>query len=307
MKIALIAFASFIALAPAVSAAPARNHASAKPVATSAEPATVAKMMLSSADFRDVDPENTLVIDTTKGRVFVELVPEVAPAHVARIKQLTRKRTYDGLTFFRVIDMFMAQTGDPQNTGSGSTDEPNLAAEFTFRRDKDMTFATVASPVGLQEGFILSLPVISQSDGYMAMTSDAKAAAWGTYCPGVMGMARDEAPDSANSQFFLMRQAYPSLDKRYTALGRVISGLDVVRAIKTGEPVVDPDRMTLVRMLADIPAPDRPRIRVLDSRGPAFKDLVARTRAARGADFSICDIDIPVEVSAPRGSASVTP
>jgi peptidylprolyl isomerase len=203
--------------------------------------------------------------------------------------------------------MFMAQTGDPQNTGSGATDMPNLVAEFTFRRDKDMAFATVAQPSGVQLGFVRSLPVVSQSDAYMAMTADNKAAAWGTYCPGVLGMARDEAPDSANSQFFLMRQSYPSLDKRYTAFGRVISGLEVVRQIKTGEPVADPDKMTLVRMLADIPEPDRPRVRVLDPRGPAFKDLVARVRAAKGADFSICDIDIPVEITGPRGRAAVSP
>jgi peptidylprolyl isomerase len=239
--------------------------------------------------------------------VIVELVPEAAPKHVERIKELTRKKVYDGLTFFRVIDMFMAQTGDPQNTGSGSTEEPNLTAEFTFRRDKEMAFAPVASPSGSEEGFLRSLPVVSQADAYMAMTSDNKAASWGTYCPGVVGMARDEAPDSANSQFFLMRQSYPSLDKRYTAFGRVVSGLDVVRAIKTGEPVVDPDRMTLVRVMADIPEPDRPRVRILDPRGPAFKDLVARTRAARGADFSICDIELPVEITGPRGRAAVSP
>jgi peptidylprolyl isomerase len=309
MKTVAIAAVSVLALASAAWAAPAKKPA--HPAAAAKTPPAAAesgmKMTLSSADFRDADPENTLVIDTTKGRVIVELIPEVAPKHVERIKELARKKIYDGLTFFRVIDMFMAQTGDPQNTGSGSTEEPNLAAEFIFRRGKDTPFATVASPSGTQVGFVRSLPVVSQSDAYMGMTADNKAAAWGTYCPGVMGMARDDNPDSANSQFFLMRQSYPSLDKRYTAFGRVISGLDVVRAIKPGEPPADPDKMTLVRVLADIPEPDRPRVRVLDPAGPAFKALVASTRAAKGADFSVCDIDIPVEVSAPRWRAAVSP
>lgn len=321
MKSVLFAAVGLLILAGSASAAPAKKpaHAAApaRPSKPRAEPPLPAgatqlppvgsKMTLSSADWREVDPENTLVIDTNKGRVIVELVPEAAPKHVERLKELTRKKVYDGLVFFRVIDMFMAQTGDPQNTGSGSTEMPNLAAEFTFRRDKDMAFAPVANRSGVEEGFVRSLPVVTQSDSYMSMTSDNKAASWGTYCPGVVGMARDEAPDSANSQFFLMRQAYPSLDKRYTAFGRVVAGLDVVRAIKTGEPVADPDKMTLVRILADIPEPDRPRVRVLNPKGPAFQELVAHTRSARGADFSICDIEIPVEITGPRGRAAVSP
>jgi peptidylprolyl isomerase len=275
---------------------------------TKAPPAAAKSAPASKADnWRDVDPENTLVIDTNKGRIIVELVPEAAPAHVDRLKALTRKKTYDGLTFFRVIDLFMAQTGDPKNTGDGSTSEPNLKAEFTFRRGRDLDFTPVAHRSGVDEGFVRSLPVVTQSDGYMAMTTDGKAASWGTYCPGVVGMARDDNPDSANSQFFLMRQSYPSLDKRYTAFGRVVAGEEVVRAIKTGEPVPDPDRMLQVRVLADIPAPERPRVRVLNSRGPMFQDLVAQTRSARGADFSICDIVIPVEVTGPGGRAAVKP
>ena len=246
-----------------------------------------------TADWRTPDPENVLVIDTSKGRVIVEMVPEAAPAHVAQIRKLVRAKLYDGLVFFRVIDQFMAQTGDPKNTGDGGSSEPNLKAEFTFRRDGSTPFVTVARPMGTQVGFVESLPVVTQADSFTTMTSDHKVAAWGTYCPGVAGMARDDDPDSANSQFFLMRQAYPSLDKRYTAWGRVLAGLDVVRAIKTGEPVVDPDRMNRVRVLADLPEAERPQVQVIDPRGPAFRRLVSRTRQAKGADFSVCDIDLP--------------
>ena len=121
--------------------------------------------------------------------------------------------------------------------------------------------------------------------------------AWGLYCPGVAGMARGEPNDSANSQFFIMRQAYPSLDKRYTAFGRAIAGLDVVRAIKTGEPVEPPqDRMDRVTVLADWPEATRPKVRVIDPRGRWFQAQAARLREAKGADFSLCDIDIPVEI-----------
>lgn len=250
-----------------------------------------------AADWRDLDSENALVIDTSKGRVIVEMIPEAAPEHVARIKALARKGLYDGNTFFRVIDMFMAQTGDPQNTGEGGSEMPNLAGEFVFRRDKATPFVTVSRPMGAQQGFVRSLPLVSQADSYMAMTSDNKAAAWGTYCPGVAGMARDDDPNSANSQFFIMRQAYPSLDKRYTAWGRAVVGLEAVRAIKTGEPVADPDKMLRVRVLADIPEAERPRVQVIDPNGPAFAALVKKTRTAKGPDFSVCDIDLPVKVT----------
>jgi len=248
-------------------------------------------------DWRVPNPEDVLVIDTNKGRVIVELVPEVAPGHAGRLRELARKGTYNGRTFFRVIDRFMAQTGDPQDSGEGQTDLPNLKAEFTFRRDATTPFVTAASPSGTDEGFLKSLPVVSQGIGWTEVTGDKKVAAWGTYCPGVVGMARDDNVDSGNSQFFLMRQPYMSLDKRYTAFGRVISGLDAVRSIKTGEPVPAPqDRMDRVRVLVDIPAAERPTIRVIDPAGKWFKGEIARVRKAKGADFSLCDVNIPVEV-----------
>ncbi len=243
-----------------------------------------------------VAPEDALVIDTSKGRIIVEMVPEAAPRHVERIRKLARARLYDGLVFFRVIDWFMDQTGDPKNTGDGGSTEPNLKAEFTFRRGPELAFAAASSPAGTQTGLVKSLPVISQAASFMNLTSDKKVAAWGTYCPGVAGMARDDDPDSANSQFFLMRQTYPSLDKRYTAWGRVVVGLDVVRAIKTGEPVQDPDRMLKVQVLADIPEAERPKVYVQNPAGPAFRRTLAQVRKAKGADFSICDVELPAEV-----------
>jgi peptidylprolyl isomerase len=283
-----IALAAALAMAAgAATAAPAK-----KAVRPRAHPAAAAPAAVSAADLREIDPENALLIDTNKGRIVVEMVPEAAPAHVAQIKKLARSGLYDGLVFFRVIDWFMDQTGDPKNTGEGGSKEPNLKAEFTFRRGSDTPFAPVAAPTGAELGFVRSLPVVSQAGSMMQVTGDHKVAAWGTYCPGVAGMARDDDPDSANSQFFLMRQSYPSLDKRYTAWGRVVMGLDVVRSIKTGEPVQDPDRMTRVKVLADVPPDERPQLKVLDPAGAEFKRRVAAARRIKGADFSICDVDI---------------
>ena len=247
-------------------------------------------------DWRRVDSENALVIETNRGRIIVEMSPEAAPRHVAQIKILARQKVYDGLTFFRVIDWFMDQTGDPKNTGEGASSLPNLKAEFTFRRAAGTPFVPVAAPMGAEEGLVGSLPVFSQTSALMKLTPDRQVSAWGTYCPGVAGMGRDDDPDSANSQFFLMRHAYPSLDKRYTAWGRVVVGLEVVRAVTPGEPPPNPDRMLTVRVLADLPEAQRPKVYVMDAKGPAFATLLARIRRARGADFSVCDIDLPVIV-----------
>jgi cyclophilin family peptidyl-prolyl cis-trans isomerase len=77
------------------------------------------------------DPENTIIMETTKGRVVIELLPDLAPAHVARVKELARENFYDGVVFHRVIDGFMAQTGDPTGTGMGGSDKPDLKAGFS--------------------------------------------------------------------------------------------------------------------------------------------------------------------------------
>jgi peptidylprolyl isomerase len=154
-----------------------------------------------------VDPQNTIVIDTTQGRVIIKLRPDLAPQHAERIKTLAREKYYDNVPFHRVIAGFMAQTGDGQNkNGTGGSKYPNLQAEFTstpFKR-------------------------------------------------GVVGMARANDPNSANSQFFIMYADGSFLNGKYTVVGEVVTGMDVVDKIKKGEPVVDPDRMVRVQVAADM-------------------------------------------------------
>ena len=288
MKRILMFAAAFAALAVTVQAAPK---------APPAPPAPAGPTTPGAADWRTPDPNDVLVIDTNKGRILVELAPEAAPQNATRIRELAHENFFDGLRFFRVIENFMDQTGDPQNTGQGGSSKPNVPGEFTFRRGPDLAFVVAADQSVAEVGFVKSLPVMSQSMMLAAMTKDQKVSAWGLFCPGVAGMARDDNPDSANSQFFLMRAGYPALEKRYTAFGRVISGMDAVKAIKVGEPVADPqDRMERVRLLADLSEKDRPKVRVIDPKGPWFKAEIARARALKGADFSACDVEIPVEV-----------
>jgi len=249
------------------------------------------------ADWRTPDPQNILVIDTNRGRIMFELSPEVAPLATARVRELARAGFYDGRAFFRVIDDFMDQTGDPTDTGKGGSSKPNLPPEFTFRRGADVAFTSLDSAGGVEQGFIGVMPVISQPLQLAALTADGKVKAYAGFCPGVGGMARAEAPDSANSQFFLMRGVTPALDQKYTPFGRVIAGMDVVRAIKIGEPPPPPmDKMLTVRVLADLPTAGRPTVRVIDTAGPWFRATAARAKIEKAADYSICDLDLPNQI-----------
>jgi peptidylprolyl isomerase len=198
----------------------------------------------------------------------------------------------------------MDQTGDPLDSGVGSSSLPNLKAEFTFRRGPDMPFVLAVRNGAVEEGLVGSLPVISQPSDLGLLTADHKVQAWGAYCAGVAGMARGDDPDSANSQFFLMRDnanagdhATHALDKKYTAFGRALVGQDVIDQIKTGEPVPEPqDKMLSVKVLADMPAASRPKVRVIDPASPWFKAEIERQRAKAGADFTVCQAPLPVEV-----------
>ncbi|HVY51502.1 MAG TPA: peptidylprolyl isomerase [Devosia sp.] len=163
------------------------------------------------------DPENTLLIETTQGPVVIEMRPDLAPNHVAQIKALAREGAYDGVVFHRVIDGFMAQTGDvqfgnssrpdynPGRTGTGGSNRPDLKQEFS------------AEP----------------------------------HVRGVASMARSSNPNSANSQFFICFDDARFLDRQYTVWGKVIAGMENVDKIKRGEPVRDPDKMISVRVAAD--------------------------------------------------------
>jgi peptidylprolyl isomerase len=154
----------------------------------------------------NADPQNTIIMETTKGPVVIVLRPDIAPKHAERIKLLTREGFYNNVPFHRVIDGFMAQTGDGQyGNGTGGSRYPDLPAEF--------------SKV--------------------------------SHTRGVVGMARAQSPNSANSQFFICFQDCSFLDGKYTVVGQVVSGMEIVDKLKRGEPVQNPDKITLMRVAAD--------------------------------------------------------
>jgi len=158
-------------------------------------------------------PGPNLVIEVAgaaNGTIVIDMLPDVAPLHVAQITALATEGAYDNVVFHRVIDGFMAQTGDVSNgkaggdlsmAGMGGSSLPNIPAEFT----NDLSFQR-----------------------------------------GVVGMARSNDPDSANSQFFIMFAPGEFLDGQYTIVGNVVSGMEVVDTIQRGEPPSTPDVMTKV-------------------------------------------------------------
>jgi peptidylprolyl isomerase len=156
------------------------------------------------------DLQHTLYLDTKDGRVTILLRPDLAPKHVAQIEALTKRGFYNGLVFHRVIDGFMAQTGDPTGTGMGKSDLPNIPAEFS------------AEP----------------------------------FKRGTVGMARSQDPDSANSQFFICFADAAFLNNKYTVVGQVVSGMDVVDKIKKGAKedngaVTAPDKIVKMQLAVD--------------------------------------------------------
>jgi len=241
-------------------------------------------------DWRPLDPQNTLVIDTSKGRVVVEMRPEFAPLAVERVKLLAREGTYDGLLFHRVIEGFVDQTGNPNNKDGGTSKYPDLPAEFSFRLPAPKTIVVTRSDA--LEGFLGATPFVGVSVAEQGQAKDGKLRAWGAYCAGVAGMGRQADPGTANSEIFFMRAPARRLDHDYAVWGRVVQGLDVVRAVKVGEPPSDPDRMVRVRVAADMPAGERPNLEVLNERGPAFQKVVASLRQKLGPAFSVCDVPI---------------
>tara|TARA_Y100000588_G_scaffold391574_1_gene500594 strand:+ start:896 stop:1516 length:621 start_codon:yes stop_codon:yes gene_type:complete len=167
----------------------------------------------------DLDPENTLLIDLKDGQLVIQMFPEDAPGHVKRIKELARAGKYDGVAFHRVIEGFMAQTGDVQfgnvkkfnegRVGTGGSDKPDLKAEFNKRK----------------------------------------------HGRGACSMARSSNPNSANSQFFICFKSANFLDGQYTVWGQVVEGMEHVDKIKRGVPgsgsVSNPDHMKKVSVAAD--------------------------------------------------------
>ncbi|MBY0574022.1 MAG: peptidylprolyl isomerase [Undibacterium sp.] len=243
---------------------------------------------------RKLDPENTLVITSSKGQIVIEMRPELAPKSVERVKLLAREKVYDGLQFHRVIANFVAQSGNPNNKDGGTSQHPNLPPEMMFKHKADTSEILANRSSDSASGFLGSVPFQATAISDELLKSHGNIRAWGAHCPGVVGMGRGEAKDSANSEIYFMLAATRRLDKDYTVFGKVVVGMDVLLKLNLGEPPKQADVMQTVRVMGDIPIAERPKI-TLPSNA-TLKLLIAKKREEKGADFSVCDVEIPVRM-----------
>jgi peptidylprolyl isomerase len=142
-------------------------------------------------------------------------------------------------------------------------------------------------------GFIGAFPF--QAEPFeIAATLKRAPRAWGAYCAGALGLGRQEAANTANSEIFFMRAPSRRLDHDYTMIGMTVFGLEVIRALAVGEPPATPDIMQRARVMADVAPQERRSLQIMDSHASAFDSLVSKVRVKKASAFSICDLQIPV-------------
>lgn len=251
---------------------------------------TAADAAADSENWREVDLENLIVFETTKGRIVIEMLPEVAPAHAEQFRALIRSGDFNGTSFHRVIDDFMAQGGDIFALHGRESGLPDIPGEFTFRRDPvDMVITTLGDAENARNGYYLGFPIKTQAAWLAEMSNDGLVESYIPHCAGVVSTARTSDPNSANSQFFLMRGRAEHLDRQYTAWGRILEGVDVVYAIQLGEPPVRPDVLQRAAMAADLGGEDAIRAYVMRTDGPVFAQQLVGIENPRDAD--VCDLE----------------
>ena len=141
--------------------------------------------VFSQESWRALDPENTLIIESSKGRIFLEMRPDMAPKSVERVKLLTREKIYDGLQFHRVIANFVAQTGNPNNRDGGGTSHPNLAPEMMFKQKFTSGEILASNSSDSASGFLGSVPFQSSPITDVIKNTKGTLRVWGAHCPGV--------------------------------------------------------------------------------------------------------------------------
>jgi peptidylprolyl isomerase len=229
--------------------------------------------------WREVEPENVVFIDLFEGEIAVELNPLFAPETVEQFRRLVAERFYDGLSFYRVIDGFVAQGGDGSGLGELSL-VPLIDAEFELDLSGDIEFTRVQKNdlFAPETGFV---------DGFAAARDISKNKVWLTHCPGVMAMARNDDPDSSRTDFyFVIGQAPRYLDRNMNVFGRVIHGMEVVQKIQRGpanengiiQDEAASSRIRGMRLASEIPEKERLTALVMETNTKGFEKLLKNRR-----------------------------
>ncbi len=240
--------------------------------------------------WRTVDPNDLVLIDTKYGQVAVELAPTFAPRHAERLRALIRAHFYDGLSFYRVIDGFVAQggIGEDANPAKDHPVEaktldrwPALKAEF----DRASSPTPVFTPLGNAD---LMAPEVGFEDGFPVARDPGEGREWLIHCPGAFAFARDNDPDTASTEFYIVIGQSPRrLDRDLTAFGRVLGGMQYLQKLERGDPEIDNgvigdvskrDRIVRMRLASDVPAGERPAFQVLRTESRSFADAIEARR-----------------------------
>jgi peptidylprolyl isomerase len=236
--------------------------------------------------WRQVDPGNLVFIELIEGEITIELNPLFAPETVKQFRKLVQDRFYDGLSFYRVIDGFVAQGGDGSDLGKLSL-VPLIDAEFELDLPEELDFTRVQKNdlFAPETGFI---------DGFAAARDVSENKVWLTHCPGIVAMARNDGPDSSRTDFyFVIGQAPRYLDRNMNIFGRVIHGMDVVQRIQRGpanengiiQDETTSSRIRGMQLASEIPKKERLSAFVIDTNSKEFEKTLKNRRNRKQAFF----------------------
>jgi peptidylprolyl isomerase len=251
--------------------------------------------------WRTMAPENSLYFELAVGTVVVELLPEIAPAHSDNLRALVREGFYDGLSIYRVVDGFVAQGGADDKRQPRQA-KAKLAAEFEHTGDLGLSFYTVERDDGFaaESGFVRGFAAGRDTDTQ-----------WLLHCPGAFAFARNDAPDSGGTEFYMvLGQAPRYLDRNVTVLGAVRYGMESLQRLNRGTDAsgtLEPERrnpIVRVRVGSDVPASERIALQIMDTNSASFSELV-RSRAHRPEPWFVhrpgyvdtCGVPVPTRVA----------
>jgi cyclophilin family peptidyl-prolyl cis-trans isomerase len=262
-------------------------------------------------EWRTPDPANLLYMQLPQGRVVIELAPDFTPLHAQNIRTLVHEHYFDGLAIIRVQDNFVTQWGDPNDDDSGDkskikslgTAKPKLPPEYTRTIDAKLSWTP------LPDGDVYA-PQVGFTEGFPAARNPATGQEWLTHCYGMVGVARDIAPDSGNgnSLYVVIGQAPRGLDRNLAIAGRVIEGMPYLSGLPRGTAALGfytqaSQRVPIisVRLASDLPAAERENLQVLRTDSPTFAAIIEAKRNRRDSFYTVpagkidvCNIDIPV-------------
>jgi len=263
------------------------------------------------ADWRPLDPQNTLYLELASGRVVIELNPEFAPNHVANIEALARGKYFDGLTIYRAQDNYVVEWGDPEAKKPVGTAHRTLAAEFE-RPLRGLSITKLSDPDTYA-------PEVGFLDGFPVAADPAVGRAWLVHCYGMVGAGRDNDVDSGGGTepYVVIGQAPRHLDRNVTLFGRVVSGMDLLSVLPRGTGTLGRYQLPsqrvpirAVKVAADVPAAQRTELEVLRTDTPTFLAYVEARRNRHEEWFKVpagrvdvCNVPIPVRPAAGGAAA----